>query len=85
MGHIMNIKERMNIRFICHSELCVVIEDCECGSDCCRGVKTKPLIIEYVNDNLVTTNNHIKTTDQELIYNLVIGHECPFCIAYVEC
>lgn len=72
------------MKFTCYSELCVVLEDCDCGSECCRGVKTKPLIIEIVNDHLVTTNNHIKTTDPNLIFNLMLHNECPFCIAYVE-
>lgn len=73
------------MKYTCYSELCTVYEDCECGSECCKGVKTKPLVVMYVNDNLVITNNHIKTTDEKLIFGLVVRHECPFCIGYVEC
>lgn len=72
------------MKFLCWSELCQITEDCECKSDCCQGYTIRPLIIEYVNDNLVTTNNHIKTTNKRLIEELVFHHECPFCPAYVE-
>ena len=74
------------MKFICHSELCVILEDCECGSDCCRGVKTKPLIIEYISDNEIKTNNpHIEyQVMSDDIVEMVLHHECPFCGGSVE-
>ena len=72
------------MNYTCYSELCEVHEECNCGSDCCKGVKTKPLSIMYVNDNLVITNTNIKTTDSKLIWGLVVRFECPFCVGYVE-
>lgn len=72
--------------FTCYSELCVILEDCECGSDCCTGVKTKPLIIEYINDNEIKTNNpeiEYQVMNEDIV-EMMIHHECPFCGNYVE-
>lgn len=73
--------------YTCWSELCVIIEDCECGSECCRGDITKPMIITYVSDQEVKTNNpYIEyEVSEKDIYDLCIHHQCPFCNNYVEC
>ena len=70
--------------FTCWSELCQITKDCECKSDCCQGYTIHPLIITYVNDHLVPTNTNQKTTNEELIDNLCLYLECPFCVSYVE-
>jgi len=72
------------MKYQCWSELCQITKDCECKSPCCQGYTIHPLVIEYMNDDLVLTNNRMKTTNKQLIYNLVIAHECPFCVGYVE-
>jgi hypothetical protein len=72
--------------YICYSELCVIKEDCECNSQCCRGVKTKPMIITYISDQEITTNNPLieYEVSERAIYDLCIHHHCPFCGSYVE-
>ena len=75
------------MKFTCYFELCTVYEDCECESKCCRGVKTKPMIITYISDQEIQTNNpHIEyEISEEDIHNLVYHHICPFCGNYTEC
>lgn len=72
--------------YTCYSELCVVIEDCNCGAACCSGEITKPMIIEMLTLTEMTTNNpHIDwEVPEKDIYDLAIHHVCPFCGNWVE-
>ncbi len=46
--------------YTCHSELCVIIKDCNCDAECCSGELTVPMVIEYISDQEIKTNkpNH---------------------------
>lgn len=72
--------------YTCYSELCEILEDCECGSDCCSGEIRKPLIITMLSDIQIVTNNpQIEyNVSYEDIEDLAIQHLCPFCNNYVE-
>ena len=49
------------MNYACYSELCVIIEDCNCDAPCCSGEVTKPMIITYISDQEINTNNpHIE-------------------------
>lgn len=72
--------------FTCWSEICQITKDCECKSDCCQGYTIHPLVIEYINDNEIKTNNpeieyQVMSDDIE---EMVLLRECPFCGNYVE-
>lgn len=85
MGWFVYGVERMI--FTCYSESCEVHEDCECNSECCSGVKTKPTIITYISDQEIKTNNPHSFPDvsEDAIEELCLHHVCPFCFSYVEC
>lgn len=70
----------------CWSELCQITKDCECTSDCCQGYTIHPLVIKYINDNEIKTNNPKIEYDvsEKDIYDLCIHYHCPFCNNYVE-
>ena len=72
--------------YTCYSELCAIIEDCNCDAPCCSGEVTKPLIITYISDQEIKTNNpHIEyEVSEKDIHDLCIHHACPFCSNWVE-
>jgi len=72
--------------YTCYSELCAIIEDCNCDALCCSGEVTKPMIITYISDQEINTNNpHIEyEVSEKDIYDLCIHHVCPFCSNWVE-
>ena len=74
------------MKFICHSDLCAIYLECDCESNCCKGHKRIPLIIEYLNDNEIKTNNSLIEYQvmHEDIVEMVMRHECPFCGMWVE-
>lgn len=72
--------------FTCHSELCVILDDCSCGAECCSGQITVPLRISYISDQEIKTNNpyiEYEVTEKD-IEDLCIHHVCPFCGKWVE-
>ena len=72
--------------YTCHSELCVIIDDCTCGAECCSGEITVPMVIEMLSDIEIKTNNpYIEyEVTQKDIYDLALHHICPFCGNWVE-
>ena len=72
--------------YTCYSELCAIIKDCNCDAPCCSGEVTEPMIITYISDQEINTNNpHIEyEVSEKDIYNLCIHHVCPFCSNWVE-
>ena len=72
--------------YTCYSELCAIIKDCNCDAPCCSGEVTKPMIITYISDQEIKTNNpHIEyEVSEKDIYDLCIHHACPFCSGWVE-
>ena len=74
------------MKFICYSDLCVIAEDCDCRSACCQGYTIQPLVIEYINDNEIKTNNpeiEYQVMHEDIV-EMVLHHECPFCGMWVE-
>lgn len=74
------------MKFTCWSDFCSQLEDCDCGSNCCRGVLVTPMIITYVSDYEIKHNNpHLDyDVEHEEIVDLVMHHICPYCKCYVE-
>jgi len=72
--------------YTCYSELCSITVDCNCDAECCSGEITKPMIITYISDQEIKTNNpHIEyEVSEKDISNLCIHHMCPFCDCWVE-
>lgn len=76
------------MKFLCWSEMCQITKDCNCKSDCCQGYTIHPLVITYLSDNDVLTNNDGFKDEQistDMIEDLVYHHMCPFCSGFVEC
>ena len=47
--------------YTCYSELCSIIVDCNCNAECCSGEFTMPMVITYISDQEIKTNNpHIE-------------------------
>ena len=72
--------------YTCYSELCSIIVDCNCNAECCSGELTMPMVITYISDQEIKTNNpHIEyEVSEKDIYDLCIHYVCPFCSNWVE-
>ena len=72
--------------YTCYSELCSIIVDCNCNAECCSGELTMPMVITYISDQEIITNNpHIEyQVMSDDIVEMVLHHECPFCGWSVE-
>ena len=72
--------------YTCYSEWCSIIVDCNCNAECCSGEITMPMIITYINDQEIKTNNpniEYEVSEKD-IYNLCMHYMCPFCNSWVE-
>lgn len=74
------------MKYTCWNDLCIILEDCDCESECCSGEIASPMVIQILSDYEIKTNNpniEYEVSERD-IQDLCLYNICPFCNSFVE-